>query len=492
MSIADTLVNRLIQDAGTESGNLPLLAFVLRRLFDQRQNGELCESVYDSFGGREAGGMKGALAEYATGVQQQLGKAVDQLPDLFERLLVVNVEGTPTRQRVLANALPTNLQAIVETLVKVRLLSKQGEGDEATVSVAHEKLFEAWPALTHWIGENEEALRTLAMAELDAGQWRAHHYDIAYLWHPDRLQWLQTILQERPQLLETRPQREIADEYLGEYAWPQTRLVTQLGGSELDHMQRATIGSLLAQLGDPRLGVGLCTDGVPDIEWVKIPGGGVVLKDNAGEHTVTDFEIALYPITHVQFQAFIDDYGYDNLRWWQDLERRDPASPSWHWNEANAPSEAVSWYEAVAFCRWLSDKLGYMVRLPTEFEWQQAATGGDNQRIYPWGPEWDSSRCNSVENRMYRVTVVGLYPHGTWPGGPLDMAGNVWEWCLNKYDQPNNSQIGRRDYDNRVLHGGSWGGTSRDCRAASRLSAIPGAQSLYIGFRVLRPSSNEH
>jgi formylglycine-generating enzyme required for sulfatase activity len=65
------------------------------------------------------------------------------------------------------------------------------------------------------------------------------------------------------------------------------------------------------------------------------------------------------------------------------------------WQEANSPRETVSWFEAMAFCRWLSQRTGSKIRLPTEWEWQQAATGGDSTREYPWPGEWDASRCNS-------------------------------------------------------------------------------------------------
>jgi formylglycine-generating enzyme required for sulfatase activity len=90
----------------------------------------------------------------------------------------------------------------------------------------------------------------------------------------------------------------------------------------------------------------------------------------------------------------------------------------------------------LAFCRWLSEKLGYEIRLPTEWEWQQAATGGNPENEYPWGPEWAGSCANTIESELSHSTAVGIYPQGASPVGALDMAGNVWEWCLNEYDNP--------------------------------------------------------
>jgi formylglycine-generating enzyme required for sulfatase activity len=87
--------------------------------------------------------------------------------------------------------------------------------------------------------------------------------------------------------------------------------------------------------------------------------------------------------------------------------------------------------------------------------------------------------------------VVGLYPHGTWPDGPLDLAGSVWEWCLNKYDDPNDEQIDQSG-DCRVLHGGSWSFSQYYCRVAYRYSRSPDYRFSIIGFRLLRPTSNEH
>jgi formylglycine-generating enzyme required for sulfatase activity len=158
------------------------------------------------------------------------------------------------------------------------------------------------------------------------------------------------------------------------------------------------------------------------------------------------------------------------------------------------PRENVSWYEAVAFCRWLSNRLGYEVRLPTEFEWQQAATSGDPARKYPWLGDWDAGRCNSSDNELNRTTAVGMYPEGGSVQGVEDLAGNVWEWCLNKYEDPTQTAVDGSD-DWRAVRGGSWLDPADHCRATFRgvkhnhlTERLRGAS---IGFRIIRPDSHD-
>ncbi len=128
----------------------------------------------------------------------------------------------------------------------------------------------------------------------------------------------------------------------------------------------------------------------------------------------------------------------------------------------------MSWYYAVAFCRWLSKRLGYEVRLPTEWEWQQGASGGDPANVYPWGKDWDSDRVNTKESGLKRTTAVGMYPHGASPIGAFDMSGNVWEWCLNKYNNPKQCELTGTEW--RVIRGNDWGGywPSAEPRVAAR------------------------
>ncbi len=197
-------------------------------------------------------------------------------------------------------------------------------------------------------------------------------------------------------------------------------------------------------------------------------------------------------MTYLQYQAFLDDSdGFERDEWWAGLTKdyRKQEMREQRFKFANHPRDYVSWYQAITFCRWLSEKLGYDIRLPTEWEWQQAATGGDPNNAYPWGPDWDGSRANTLESGLIRTTTVGMYPLDVSPMGALDMSGNVWEWCLNEYSNPANTQLSGTE--RRVLRGGSWSYDRLRARAAARLNSDPGGGLSARSFRIccVRPPS---
>ena len=132
----------------------------------------------------------------------------------------------------------------------------------------------------------------------------------------------------------------------------------------LSHQERLLIGQKLAEFGDPRPGVGLRQDGLPDIARIEIPQGRLTLQAVDHIFEVKPFRMAKYPVTNSQFQVFIDDGGYGNNAWWKGIEKIAAAAEP-RWKDANAPRETVSWYEAVAFCRWLGYRTKSTIRLPT-------------------------------------------------------------------------------------------------------------------------------
>jgi DNA polymerase III epsilon subunit family exonuclease len=229
---------------------------------------------------------------------------------------------------------------------------------------------------------------------------------------------------------------------------------------------------------------------IPDIAWIEVPGGEFLYGEERELRRVETFWMARYPLTNAQYQTFIDDGGYADARWWRDLARPEPAEPKWP--QPNRPRTDVSWSEAVAFCRWLSSRLGLgddSVRLPTEMEWERAARGTDG-RVYPWGDDFRSGSANVDEPLTERgawylgqTTAVGLFPHGRSPSAIEDMVGTVWEWCANKYENP---EFVAPDSTGatRVMRGGAWFDVSGFSRIDHREGYPPDVRSFDLGFRL--------
>ncbi len=169
----------------------------------------------------------------------------------------------------------------------------------------------------------------------------------------------------------------------------------------------------------------------------------------------------------------------------------------------------VTWHDARAYCVWLTEiwrdegkiAANEQVRLSTEAEWEKAARGTGGE-IYPWGNNWDEKKCNTGELDLRGTTPVGIFPDGASPYGCLDMAGNVFEWTLSlwgpwkdnkailEFGYPYDPTDGRENVeagDNvlRVLRGGSFNGSRRLARCASRDGLNPISRDDYFGIRVV-------
>lgn len=227
------------------------------------------------------------------------------------------------------------------------------------------------------------------------------------------------------------------------------------------------------------------TEGDADVEPWEQPGGEVHLPP---------FQIGKYPITNREYHFFVRESGADAPR--RGWIGRKPRS-----NYENHPVVGVSWDDAQAYCQWLAQKSGRAYRLPSEAEWEKAARGSDDRRIYPWGDEFDPDRCNG-EGR--RTAPVDAYPAQS-PSGCFDMVGNVRQWTRTLWggdmheersDFPYPWQPDRREALDeaaafarayRIHRGGAAGDGEWELRCSARGWSALDTRNERYGFRVVIP-----
>jgi hypothetical protein len=478
LALDDELPARILEDTGADAGALALLAFALHELYEARtENGRLTRAAYDAFGG-----VRGAISQRAEKTFERLpAGAKRRLHEVFRDLVQADERGVATRRRMPRSRLPSSADAtrLVDAFTDARLLvTDRGPDGEAVVEVAHEALFREWPRLRDWIAERVDDLRAVRQAEAAAAEWQRSAGNLAHFWPHERL------VPVVEALARLGMARENLQEPVKSFLRPEAeRLLEETENPETTHYRRAAIGDRLDLIGDPRPGIGLRPDGVPDIVWCEVPEGSVKLEEIKSRFDVARFFMAKYPVTYRQYQAFLDDpAGYRSKRWWRGLKREKEAGEQYR-RTGNYPAENVSWFDAMAYCGWLSERLGCEVRLPTEWEWQQAATGGRPANEYPWERDWAEGCANTSESRLNRTTAVGMFPGGASLQGILDLAGNVWEWCVNKYDSPQDTTPGGDAV--RVVRGGSWNVDRVYARASCRYDGPPVVRSGSVGFRLV-------
>ena len=234
-----------------------------------------------------------------------------------------------------------------------------------------------------------------------------------------------------------------------------------------------------------------------------VPGGkflaGGPRSDEGGgpfEVELPAFYLGIHPVTNAQYARFLSAVkpGKGDLEKWILLDsdrfvRAASGGYEAYGGKQQHPVVRVSWYGAEAYCQWAG------LRLPSELEWEKGARGVDG-REYPWGNDWDPSKCRNSGNRGgERTCGVWSYPEGCSPWGHYQMAGNVWEWCADAWHSGAYDRYKRGDLRPpsgsadaaRVVRGGSWCfDIPVSFRCAYRYSFAPSYRRVNFGFRASR------
>jgi formylglycine-generating enzyme required for sulfatase activity len=207
----------------------------------------------------------------------------------------------------------------------------------------------------------------------------------------------------------------------------------------------------------------------------------------------------IYSPDQLRTLEYVAGLAEDELKAWlsESLGRKSRERPQWWsdpaYNNPSQPVVGVTWFEAVAYCAWLSAVTGRVYRPPSEAEWEAAARG-PRGHVYAWGNAWDAARANTVEGRVLKPSPVGAYAAagGGGPFGAEDQAGNVWEWTSSLYRpypyRPDGREAAESEGE-RALRGGSWGLNRDNARCAYRSRFVPGDFTDNVGFRVVSPGS---
>ncbi len=221
-------------------------------------------------------------------------------------------------------------------------------------------------------------------------------------------------------------------------------------------------------------------------KFVHVPAGWFQMGSDAGQEVerpvhrvwVDAFALAETQVTVAEYAIFLQESGKSAPPFWSDP----------NFNRPEQPVVAVSWFEAAAYCDWLSQKIGSRCRLPSEAEWERAARGGLEGRLFPWGDEPPQARPGYAERWKNGPEAVRQSQPNAY--GLFEMCENVHEWCRDWFQpdyyrvSPERDPTGPVEGERKASRGGSWRHHIKIARCATRSSIPPAFQYADYGFRV--------
>lgn len=503
------LESRILDDVGDEPGNLPLLEFVLKGLWEERRGGMLHHAAYEAMEG-----VQGAMAKRAEEVCETIcGQGAireEKLRSVFLDLVHTEEGAKDTRRRLEMDKLSDEAKEVVARLIRERLLVSGR--DEATgkeiLEVAHEALIRRWKRLQAWLD-----------ADRDFRTWRHRLAAALEEWQRSGKKDRDTLLRGGPLAEAERwlAERE-ADLAEDERAFIRISANTVRWRKILQWSAAAAVLLVMtvisiwqyAKLAEDRERRRPIEPDMVVIEPDEFSMGSPETDDEAWgaerpPHPVSikkPFAIGRYEVTFAEY----DKFTYDTDR-----------SPAFDngWGRGRQPVIYVSWDDAKAYAAWLSERTGKRYRLPTEAEWEYAARAGTITRRFwddeaagaceyanvfdrkneatikaRFGVDWEPHECE--DNYAWTAPVGSFKPNGK---GLYDMLGNVWEWvedCWHEnYTNPPEDGSAWLEADGgecglRVVRGGSWSHDPGDVRSAVRTRLSTGTRNLNVGFRLVQ------
>ncbi|MBS0151483.1 MAG: SUMF1/EgtB/PvdO family nonheme iron enzyme [Nitrospira sp.] len=527
LSFAEGLVTRILDDVGDEPGNLPLLEFVLKRLWKDRQRSELSHQAYDAMGG-----LQGAVANKAEEVFRKFGPLEQAaVKRVFLQVVRAAETGEDTSRRAALSEIDPTALGVVKKLTDERLLvTNRALAGEETVEVSHEALIRKWQRLQGWLNEDREFLLWREGLRGRVNEWQRNPQDegtllrgtplaVAHLWLSQKADMLtdseknyirqsaevrdRAVREDQERLSRELAQAEQARKAAEEAQEVSERLRRRQWQFGLVLLGTALIGWMVTWLTDRHYGLNEAVLKIrsiysdihqdPEKEMILIQGGTFTMGDveemdksedsnRKPRHRVSikSFYMGKYEVTFEEYDRYA-------------ISKGKPLPPDQGWGRKERPVINVSWKDAKDYAEWLKQKTGKPYRLATESEWEYAARSGNVQQT--WAGTSDPSELSKYAvfagNSGGSTEAVGMKEKNGL--GLYDLSGNVFEWvedCAheNYKDAPEDASawLDNGDCPMRMHRGGSWDNVPMDLRSSHRGSGLDSSRSSHLGFRLAK------